>query len=134
MNPNHKNHPKISRLLGGLKLSLSVLMAGTLLSACTTVQQLQSADLPQLTSLVKVDDTVTCTMRDGSTTTIKVTAIEPDALIGDNQRVPVANVTQAQIKRLDTTKSVLLGLVVVVGVAAAVGGGGHGGGGGGGGY
>jgi hypothetical protein len=127
MNPNHKHHPKISRLLGGLKLSLSVLMAGTLLSACTTVQYLQSSDLPQLTSLVKVDDTVTCTMRDGSTTTIKVTAIEPDALIGDHQRVSVANITQAEIKRLDTTKSVLLGLVVVAGVAAAVGGGGGGG-------
>jgi len=109
-------------------------MAGALLSACTTVQQLQSSDLPQLTSLVKVDDTVTCTMRDGSTTTIKVTAIEPDALIGDHQRVSVANITQAEITRLDTTKSVLLGLVVVAGVAAAVGGGGHGGGGGGGGY
>lgn len=132
MNLNHKNHPKISRLLDRLKLSLSVLMSVTLLSACTTVQHLQSSDLPQLTSLVKVDDTVTCTMRDGSTTTVKVTAIESDALIGDQQRVSVANITQAEIKRLDTANSVLLGLVVVAGVAAAVGGGGHGGGGGGG--
>jgi hypothetical protein len=107
-------------------------MSVTLLSACTNVQHLRSSDLPQLTSLVKVDNTVTCTMRDGSTTTIKVTAIEPDALIGDQQRVSVANITQAEIKRLDTTNSVLLGLVVVAGVAAAVGGGGHSGGGGGG--
>lgn len=107
-------------------------MAGALLSACTTVQQVQSADLPQLASLVQVNDTVTCTLRDGSTATIKVTSVEHDALVGANQRMPIADITRAEIKRLDTTKSVLLGLAVVAGVAAAASGGGGGGMGGGG--
>lgn len=109
-------------------------MAGALLSACTTVQQVQSADLPQLASLVEVNDTVTCTLRDGSTATIKVTSVEHDALVGANQRVPLSDITRAEIKRMDTTKSVLLGLAVAAGVVA-VAAGGHGGGGmGGGGY
>jgi hypothetical protein len=118
----------------GLKLCLSILMASALLSACTTVRQVESADLPQLASLVQADDTVTCTLRDGSTATIKVTSVEHDALVGANQRVPFGDITRAEIKRMDTTKSVLLGLVVVAGVAAAAGGGGGGGMGGGGGY
>lgn len=109
-------------------------MAATLLGACTTMQSVQTADLAQLTSIVKVDDTVTCTLRNGSTTTIKVTSVETDALVGGTQRVAVADVTGAEIKRVDTTKSVLLGLAVVAGVAVAASAGGGGGGGGGGGY
>jgi carbohydrate-binding DOMON domain-containing protein len=131
MTSNPKNHPSASRFLDGVRLSLSVLMTAALLSACTTVQQVQSADIPQLASLVQAGDTVTCTLRDGSTTTVQVTTIEHDALVGANQRVLIADITSAEIKRPDTTKSVLLGLAVVAGVAAAASGGGGGGGGGG---
>ena len=113
------------------RLPLCIVLAGALLSACTTVQQVQSADLAQLASLVQVGDTVTCTLRDGSTATVKVTATEHDALVGEHQRVPVADITRAEIRRADTTKTVLLGLLVAAGVAAAASGGGGGGGGGG---
>jgi len=109
--------------------------AATLLAACTTSQPVTSADLPRLGALVEVNDTVTCTLRDGSTKTIKVSAVEPDALVGENhQRIALADITQAEITRTDVTKSVLLGLAVAAGVAAAAVAGGGGGGMGGGGY
>jgi invasion protein IalB len=116
------------RLLAKARIFVAILTAGALLAACSTMQQVQSSELPRLTALVQIDDTVTCTLTNGSTKTIKVTAIEADPLIGENnQRVFVADISRAEIKRLDVTKSVLLGLAVAAGVTAAAAGG-HGGG------
>jgi len=131
MNPHSPYPTKGFPFFDKLRLPLCICLAGVLLSACTTVRQVQAADLAQLASLVQVGDTVTCTLRNGSTTTVKITSTEHDALVGENQRVPVADITRAEIKRADATKSVLLGLLVAAAVAAAASGGSGGGSGGG---
>ena len=122
------NSPPATRARASVRVLVAVAAAGAMLAACTTTQQLGSAEVPHLTSLVQVDDTVTCTMRDGSTQTIKVTAIEPDALVGEHhERVAVADVTRAEIKHLNMTESIVVGVLVAAGIAAAASGG-HGGG------
>ena len=121
------NSPPATRARASVRVLVAVAAAGAMLAACTTTQQLGSAEVPHLTSLVQVDDTVTCTMRDGSTQTIKVTAIEPDTLVGEHhERVAVADVTRAEVKHLNMTETVLVGLAVAAGAALAAGG--HGGG------
>ncbi|HUL54335.1 MAG TPA: hypothetical protein VLT83_13095 [Opitutaceae bacterium] len=105
-----------------LRCCLAGLTACAFLNACTTMQPVASADLAKLTSLVKAGDKVACTLRDGSHVAFAVTAVEPAALVGASRRVPVAEIAGIEVKRLDTTKTVLLGVVIVgaiAGLAAA---------------
>ena len=116
---------------------VAVLTACMFLFACTSVQQVRSSDIGRLAALVQPGDTVNCIMRDGSTVVVKVSSVETDTLVSSSGcRIAVADIAGAEIKRTDSTKSVLLGVAIAVGVAAAVaigchgGGGGNGGGGG----
>jgi len=116
---------------------IAIMTACMFLCACTSLQVIPSSDIGQLAKLVQPRDTVDCTMRDGSHVTLKISSVENDTLVGkDGRRVAVSEVTGAEIKRLDSAKSILLGVAVAVGIAVAVaaggGGGGHSGGGGGG--
>jgi len=114
------------------RLGLVVTLASFFLVGCTSVQQVPASDLGKVTTLVQPGDKVVCTMRDGSIAAFKVTAVEVDALVGEGgRRVLVQEMTGVEIKRSDTTKSVLLGLAIAGGIAAAAALGGHGGGGGG---
>jgi hypothetical protein len=119
------------------RLGLVVALTSFLLVGCTSVQQVPASDLSKVSTLVQPGDKVVCTMRDGSIAAFKVTSVEFDALVGEGgRRVPVQDMTGIEIKRSDTTKSVLLGLAIAGGIAAAaaLSGGGGGGGSGGGGY
>jgi len=125
--PNHKVSMKTSRhspsaFAARLRYCLAGLVACAFLNACTTMQPVATADLVKLPSVVKAGDDVACTLRDGSRLAFKVTAVEPEALVGASRRLPVADIAQLEIKRIDTGKTVLLCVVIVgaaVGIAAA---------------
>jgi uncharacterized protein YcfL len=124
----------IARIRDVARLGLVVILTCFFLVGCTSIQQISTADLGKVTTLVQPGDKVVCSMRDGSIAAFKVASIEGDVLVGESgRRVLVQDMTGVEIKRMDTTKSVLLGLAIAGGVAAAVAIGGHGGGGGGGG-
>lgn len=119
MNPSHQS---LTRFTARLQRCLAGLVACAFLSACTTMRPVATADPAKLPSLVKAGDDVACTLRDGSHLAFKVVAVEPAALVGVSRRVPVADIAQLKIKRIDTGKTVLLCVGIVaaaVGIAAA---------------
>jgi hypothetical protein len=103
-----------------LQRCLAGLVACAFLNACTTMRPVATADLAKLPSIVKAGDDVACTLRDGSHLAFKVAAIEPEALVGASRRVPVADIAQLEIKRIDAGKTVVL-CVLIVGAAVAIG-------------
>jgi hypothetical protein len=116
-----------------VRLGLVMTLTSFFLVGCTSVQQIPASDLGKVNTLVQAGDKVVCTMRDGSTAAFKVTSVEFDALVGEGgRRVLVQEMTGIEIKRSDTTKTVLLGLAIAgaIAAAAAIGGGGGGGSGG----
>jgi hypothetical protein len=76
-----------------------------LVSGCTTVQSIPSARLADPTASVRVGDIATCTLHDGTQTTFKVKAIEPTALVGETQRVLIADIGTLHVERLDLRKT-----------------------------
>jgi hypothetical protein len=75
------------------------------------------------------------TTKSGERKSFTVTAVENDALVGSNSRVPYSEMAQLDVKRDGMTsgkKGLLIGAAVlgVIAVAAAAGGGGGGSGGG----
>jgi hypothetical protein len=110
----------LSGIPARLRCCVAGLVACAFLNACTTMQPVAAADLGKVTSIVNAGDRVACTLRDGSRVAFKVTAVEPAALVGDSRRVPVAEIAQMEIRRIDTGKTVLL-CVVIVGAAVAIG-------------
>jgi hypothetical protein len=116
-----------------VRLGLVMTLTSFFLVGCTSVQQIPASDLGKVNTLVQPGDKVVCTMRDGSTAAFKVVSVEFDALVGEGgRRVLVQEMTGIEIKRSDTTKTVLLGLAIAgaIAAAAAIGGGGGGGSGG----
>lgn len=124
----------LSRLFGALRAFIAVLLSGIFFTGCTSMQHVGGSEMSRLHALVKPGDEVVCTLRDGTTASFKVASVDVNLLVGeDGRRVAASDIAQVEVKRLDTTKSVLLGLAiagVVAIIAIAAGGGGGGGSGG----
>jgi hypothetical protein len=109
-----------------------VVIASFLLTSCATLEDvaIPNPDQPSATPPVKVGDTVEVTTRDGAKNRFKVTAVEADALVGEDVRVAYADM---QILRLEhgtaeksgKTIAIVLGAFLVAGalVLASEGGG-----------
>jgi hypothetical protein len=100
---------------------LAIVLACALLNACTTVQSVPQTDFVKITSLVRVGDTATCTLRDNSQVLLKITSVEPDVLVGEHRSVPVADIVHVEIRRFSSGKTVLLCAAVVLGLVAVAG-------------
>ena len=76
--------------IAGFRLIVAVpLIASVLLSGCTTLRSvpLPAPGQPSQTATVKVDDNVQVQLKSGEKLAFKITAIEPDALVGKDVRV-----------------------------------------------
>ncbi len=126
------NTPTAVRILSALRASIAIALCGLFASGCTSLQSIPSSDLSRLGTVVKAGDGVVCSLRDGTTAEFKVSSVEADAIIAEGgRRIAMADLTQVQVKKTDTTKSIWLGVGVVAVIAIAIAAGGGGGGGGG---
>ena len=89
-----------------------------LLMACTSLEgvAIPSAATPPGLATAQVGDKVVVNTKAGEKKIFKVTAVEPDALVGKNVRIAYADMSTLGIKHVKTGRTVL----VVVGVALLV--------------
>jgi hypothetical protein len=87
-------------------------------SGCTSLQTVPSAGVNDLTSIVRVGDTVTCTLRSGPPVTFNVTAVEPTFIAGASRKVYAGDFSQLEIRRFSAAKAIILVAVLVGGGAA----------------
>jgi hypothetical protein len=115
--------------------AIALLVLTTFLSAgCATVQPVaitvpaQSGPAPS----VNVGESVVVKTADGQTRRFTVTAVEADALVGKDVRVPYAQMSTLEVERAGHRKlstGAIIGIVAAVGaLAVAIGSGGGGGG------
>ena len=108
-----------------------IVIVSFLTTSCASFKDVQVPTSEQ-TSAVKVGDTVEATTRDGAKKQFKVTAVEADALVGEDVRVAYQDMTSLRVKQeagADSKKTtwLVVGLIAAVGVIAAASGGGGGG-------
>jgi|SRR5882672_5880142 len=75
------------------------------LSACTSLQGVPMPAEPGKTPAVKVGEQVEVTNKKGETLKFRVTALEPDALVGKNVRVPYTDISILQVERTDPAQT-----------------------------
>ena len=109
-------------------------VAAFLTTGCTSLQNVPLASGAQGVAQpnVKVGESVVVTKKDGAKQKFKVTAVENDALVGQNVRVNYADMSALEVQRgegMNAKTGLIVGAVVlgVVAIAAAAGGGGGGG-------
>ena len=92
---------------------LSALLVVTLLSAsCASYQPIKLADIP---GDLMAGDTVKVVTRDGRESEFVITAITPDAIVGEDQRIELADVKELEKRGISPPMTV--GKAVLVGVA-----------------
>jgi hypothetical protein len=116
------------------KRAVAMIVTVSYLAGCASVQ-----NIPLGSSFshgnVQVGQSVVVTTKAGEKKSFTVTSVDSDALVGDNARVPYAEMARLDVKRDGMSpgkKGLLIGAAVlgVIAVAAAAGGGGGGSGGG----
>ena len=101
-----------------------VVCLSCLFSGCTSTQFRSAAQGANLPAEVRVGDQVNCQMSDGTQKAFVVTAVEPATLVGENLRVPIADIQSIEVTRFDGTKTIketakfVGGVVLVTGVIA----------------
>lgn len=110
-----------------------LVIASFLTTSCASFQDVQIPTADQSAApAVQVGQTVEATTRDGAKKQFKVTAVEADALVGQDVRVAYQDMTSLRVKQeasADSKKTtwIVVGLIAAVGVIAAASGGGGGG-------
>ena len=93
-----------------------------LVTSCTTLERVSipgSETTAQVS--VQVGDSVVATTRTGEEKKFKVTAIEPDALVGKDVRVPYADMATLSVKESNKGMTTLAVALVVLGILIVVG-------------
>jgi hypothetical protein len=108
-----------------------IVVTSFFITSCASFQDVQIPTSEQ-TAAVKVGDTVEATTRDGAKKQFKVTAVEADALVGEDGRIAYQDMSSLRVKQeasADSKKTtwLVVGLIAAVGVIAAASGGGGGG-------
>jgi len=107
-------------------------VAAFLTTGCATVENVPLMHAGQSISRpdVKIGESVVVTKKDGSKQKFAVTGVEDAALVGQNVRIPYADIASLDVQRGDGMhigkKGLIIGAVIVgaIAVAAASGGGG----------
>jgi hypothetical protein len=109
------------------RLTLAIALATCIslfCTGCTSTRFHSPSAKTNLAIEVRVGDRVVCHLNDGAKKAFSVTAMEPDALVGPAERVPVADVTSIEVTRFDGKKTIVqagkvVGTVVLCTVALA---------------
>jgi hypothetical protein len=99
-------------------LTLLVAMNFAWTSACTSMQTVQMPGRTQVPA-VAVGEDVAVTRFDGQELKFKVTAVEPDALVGAEVRVPYQDIAKLEVRRHDAGETNAV-VAVVGGVLLAL--------------
>ena len=102
-----------------------------LMTSCASFQDVQIPTADQSAApAVQVGQTVEATTRDGAKKRFKVTAVDKDALVGEDVRVAYQDMTSLRVQTetagSNKTAWIVVGVLSVAAVAAAAGGGGGG--------
>jgi hypothetical protein len=84
------------------------------LTGCQTMRPVDLAGSRPLVAQVKPDEVVRVWLRDGRTLELRVSAVEPDALVGGAQRIPLKDIERLERRDFSWTRTTLL----VVGILA----------------
>ena len=98
-------------------LILFVLMNMAWTTGCTSLQAVPVGDDPPQTLPVAVGQSVRITTKDGHKESFKVTAVEPDALVGEKVRVRYEDIAVLEVRQNDQGKSIALIAASVLGAA-----------------
>lgn len=101
-------------------IALAVI-ATFLTSSCMSLQgvPISHSEDPMPRPAVKVGESVVVTNMKGEKQKFTVTAVEADALVGKNVRVPYTDIQALDVRRIDGAQTGVVG--IVVGVVALVG-------------
>jgi hypothetical protein len=111
--------PRSSAFIARVALAVASLICCVFLSSgCTSLQTVPSAGVSDLTSIVRVGDTVMCTLRSGPPVTFNVTAVEPNFIADGPRTTYASDLTQLEIRRFSAAKTIILVAVLVGGGAA----------------
>lgn len=102
----------------GWRRLIATLLTAAMFNACTTVQKVPVANVNQISQSVRVGDSVKCTLRDGTQTSFKVVAVEPDALVGPQIRIPMHDIVSLEVDKFSLGKTSLATTVLVVAAVA----------------
>jgi hypothetical protein len=106
---------KLSQLKATVTLLVAMNLAWT--SACTSMQSVSMPGRTQVPA-VAVGEKVSVTKVDGQKLTFKVTAVEPDALVGAGVHVRYQEIAKLEVRRYDRSETGTV--VAVVGGAMVV--------------
>ena len=92
-----------------------------LLTSCTTLEgrPVPAPGTPQTQTIAQVGNRVVVTTKAGETKAFKVTAVEPDALVGKNVRIAYADMSTLSVKRAKARQTVITVLAIVLVIAIA---------------
>jgi len=89
-----------------------------LLSGCQSMRPVDLSGNEPLIAKVRTGDHVRIWMRDGRKLDLQLTAVEPDALVSGEQRVPLKDVERIERRQINWTRTTML--LVGLGLVAAV--------------
>ncbi len=113
---------------GPCRTIAAVLVVALVVAACTTTRPIDPAAPASLAEEVRPGDRVSITTRDGRALAFEVVTVEPDALLGAEQRVERNEIATLEVTQTSVAKtSVLVGgtylafflIMVVLGAGAA---------------
>lgn len=100
-----------------------VCVASFLVTSCTSLHRVSipGAETTAAAPAVQVGDSVVVNTRAGAEKKFKVTAIEPDALVGKDVRVPYNDMASLSVRQTSTGKTTLAVVLIVLGILIIVG-------------
>lgn len=108
------------RALGHLILALALVLGG-----CTRLREVPSEPAPLLET-VKPGEKVRVTLRDGTVRELRLTAVEPEAIVAGEERIARSEIAKLERRELDVAATaavsiggVLLGGLILLGIAFA---------------
>ncbi len=113
---------KLSRWKGIVALLVAVNLVWT--SACTSLQTVPMPGAVQQVPAIGVGEEVSVIQVDGRKLNFKVTAVEPDALVGPDVRVRYEDIAKLEVRRADQRETsaviaVVGGVLLTVSIALA---------------
>ena len=100
-----------------------VCIVSFLVTSCTSLHQISipGSETTAAVPAVQVGDSVVINTKTGEEKKFKVTAIEADALVGKDVRVPYADMASLSVRELHSGKTTLAIVIVVLAILTIVG-------------
>ncbi len=103
-----------------MQIWITVAILSVFLSACTSFKTAKDQSTEDTISNLSIGDTVELVTVDGSKESFTITAIEEDALVGDETRVPIDVIRIVSVEGFDSGRTAIAG-GLTFGVIAAIG-------------